>query len=238
MAAVANVTEVDSTINKHLPTQMNNLCDENNVDFPETDAEAAEHFSADISPVSPETFASNISTSDIIPDPSRALSSSLPVISSSDDKIDPHTLKTLIHFVLDACRKLHVLYAELDTKMDKNINFINEKLSILHLLHQTTFAQSLKECRDERHELSTKIDALQMNTNPFNIQRHEADDDRSSDSFTSVSSEAMNHDSNDRADDEDGALHNMEAELSRMNEAITKLSTDMYDLDARVIECE
>ena len=121
---VANVTEVDSAINEHIPTQVNNLCDKNNFDFLETDAEAAEHFSVGISLVSPETFSLNISTSDIITDPSCLLSSSLPVTSSSDDKIDPHILKTLLDFVLEACRILHVLYAELDTKMDKNINFI------------------------------------------------------------------------------------------------------------------
>ncbi len=212
--------------------------------FPETDADAAIDSSAD-SIHSANLFSSpDVSTSDIC-SKSEHLSSSLPLNDFKGDKVDPHVLKTLLDFVLDACRKLHALYSDLDKKVDQNARFLNEKLSVIHLLHQTTFSESLKECRDERHELSVKIDQFsqtnddlrtQWQTQMDLIRQNSETDGESSGSEDNTAITENSPFENSRFGN--GVFQNLEAEVTRLNESVSKLSNELHDVDIRVIECE
>ncbi len=205
--------------------------------FPETDADAALGFSP--SPKSTNALFSSpgVKTSDIFNVSPH--SSSLPVLTEDQsEQLDPRILKTLLDFVLDACKKLHVLYSDLDVKFDKNVRFLNEKLSTLHLLHQTTITESLRECRGERHELSVKVDQLSVSCEELDTKWSEqmellksnfpTDDDTSSNNSISTENNSVDN----------GALHTLDAEVVRLNESVSKLSGDLLQLDCRVVECE
>ena len=231
----ANVSDISSLLSTSSPVDNSHVVHV----FPETDADAAAGFSpksihSDVLFSSPEA-----KTSDLCHSSPHSLS--LPNLNEGKvDDIDPRVLKSLFDYMLDACKKLYVLYSDLDNKVNGNVRSLNEKLSTLNFLHQTSFTESLKECRDSKRELSERLDKvdgsyLELNTKwteqiellKSNFNAHDSSSVTSNDSIASDDTNATY-----------GPLQALDSEVSRMNDSFTKLSDEMHQLDCRLVECE
>ncbi len=226
----------------------------NYFDFPETDADAAA-FLATPTPTkrrsfSEELFSPGVSTSDLCNNIDSS-STSLPILNDiSENKIDTVVLKTLLNFVLDACRKLFSLYSSLDDQVQSNARFTSEKVSVLHLLHQNALAESLKECRDYRREqevsISQKFEVFARSnaevreqwTEQMDLLKQNIHNEVHSDHSEDDDSDNASNDSRSSSHFSNGVVQNLEAEMNGLNETLTKISKDLLDMDTRVIECE
>ena len=220
--------------------------------FPETDAEAAV-----ITNLSHTSYDSNLFSPIFIPDDkgNERLSKSLPVHNSEHENINPAALKTLFDFVLDACKKLHVLYSELDRKVSDNSRFLNEKMSTMHFLHQHDISQVVQQHRVDINKLSESLtphlgepssDASVAHSKQMKewSNQMEKRSDQMNLLHTNLPHNSLSEESSESGDLDDVDDNNngdelaRDAEIMALHETIENLQTIVQDLDVRVIECE